>query len=96
MFGPDILVSVIWEQGKTSKRLYLPGGETWIDAWQKDKEYTGEDYVEVKTPIYKIPVFIRKGASVNLPDLNELYSESLELAQQKKDISILEAKEEWR
>jgi len=46
LFGPDILVSAVWKKGVTKHRLYLPKGETWIDAWNK-KEYSGGEYVEV-------------------------------------------------
>lgn len=95
LFGPDILVSAIWDQGKNMHKMYLPAGETWIDAWDSNKEYTGGDYIEVEAPAYKIPLFIRKGSSVDLGDLNELYAESLEMAQQRKDLNLLEAAEGW-
>lgn len=33
LLGPDLLVHIIWERGKTSGRAYLPAGEKWINAW---------------------------------------------------------------
>jgi alpha-D-xyloside xylohydrolase len=96
MFGPDILVSAVWETGKEKHTLYLPSGNEWIDAWDIEKVYSGGEYIEVKTPVYKIPVFIRKGSDIDLGDLNALYSESLKIASEKPDIAELEKKEGWR
>ena len=61
MYGPDILVSAVWEKGTESQSVYLPAGEEWIDAWDTTKTYEGGQTVVIKTPMYKIPIFIRKG-----------------------------------
>lgn len=91
MYGNDILVSAIWEKGKSSHRLYLPKGEKWVDAWSSEKEvYEGGQWIEVETPLHKIPIFIREGSSVNLGDITKLYDESLEIAKVKPDLSALE------
>jgi alpha-glucosidase (family GH31 glycosyl hydrolase) len=95
LFGKDILVSVIWEEGKFGKDVYLPEGKTWIDAWNKN-EYKGGQYIKVKTEPYQIPLFIKKGSSIDLGDLNALYKESLSLAAVKPDMADLEAAEGWR
>lgn len=93
-FGDDLLVSIIWEEGKTKKSLYLPAGEVWIDIWD-NKEYKGGQYIEVDAPDYKTPVFLRKGSNLSLPDLNKLYQESVEKTLIKYNINELEAKENW-
>jgi alpha-D-xyloside xylohydrolase len=95
-FGPDILVSAIWESGKERHRLYLPAGVEWVDAWDRENVLPGGRYVEVEAPAYKIPVFIRKGAGMDLGDLNALYQESLAIAAEKPDLAELERKEGWR
>lgn len=96
LFGPDILVSAVWQSGVKKHKLYLPEGEEWIDAWNKDKTFTGGQYIEVDAPKYKIPVFIRKGSKIVLGDLNALYQESLELASKKHNLAELEKAEGWR
>jgi alpha-glucosidase (family GH31 glycosyl hydrolase) len=96
LFGPDILVSAIWQSGKEKHKLYLPAGEEWKDAWDLGKIYTGGQYIEVDSPTYKIPVFIRKGSKIDLGDLNKLYQESLEIASKKPDLAELEKAEGWR
>jgi alpha-glucosidase (family GH31 glycosyl hydrolase) len=96
MFGPDILVSAIWQSGVSEQRVWLPAGETWIDAWSPEgKEYAGGTYLTVDAPLHKIPLFIRKGSEINLGNLEELYGESLELASEKPDIAALEKAEKW-
>jgi alpha-glucosidase (family GH31 glycosyl hydrolase) len=90
--GDDLLISVVWENGKIQQNVYLPAGETWIDLWTK-KEYKGGTYVEAEAPVYQIPVFLRKGSQLVLPDFNELYRESVEKTAVQYKMSDLEAKE---
>ena len=96
MYGPDILVSAIWQKNKTSHECYLPEGATWVDAWNPQKEYKGGQTIEVSTPVYKIPVFVKKNAAENIQaevgvrSLQELYKESLKIAKQEPDIKRLE------
>jgi len=94
-FGPDILVSAVWKPDVKEHKLYLPSGETWIDAWTH-KEYQGGKYITVDVPLYKTPFFIRKGADIQLPDLNKLYRESLDIAKVKPSMAELESKESWK
>ncbi|MFB6341055.1 TIM-barrel domain-containing protein [Saccharicrinis sp. FJH62] len=96
MFGPDILVSAIWQNKDVEHKLYLPAGETWVDAWNTGKEYKGGSYITVQAPLHKIPFFIRKGSTIELGDLNALYEESLTIASKKPDLKALEAAEGWK
>lgn len=96
MFGPDILVSAVWRSDTTGHRLYLPSGETWIDAWDPGKEYEGGNYISVEVPLYKIPVFIKKGSEISLGNLEDLYAKSLKIASEKPDLTLLEKGEGWR
>ena len=90
MYGPDILVSAVWEKGKTQHSLYLPAGEKWIDAWDKKKIYTGGQTITVDAPVYKMPIFIRQGCTIKLGDLNAIYDESLKIAAQKPDLEKIQ------
>ncbi len=91
LYGDDILVSAIWRKQKESHELYLPAGQKWKSAWTGEI-YDGGQNVEVDTPMYKIPVFVKKNSALILPDLEKLYKESLQLASQKPDLSKLEEK----
>ena len=94
--GNDILVSAVWRSGVTKHKLYLPAGEEWIDAWDTSNIIEGGKYIEVDAPVYKIPVFIRKGSNINLGDLNKLYEGSMKIVSQKPDLEKLEKEEGWR
>jgi len=94
-YGPDILVSAIWQKGTQKHSLYLPSGKIWVDAWQPSHEFEGGQKIEVETPLHKIPIFIRKGSLIELGDLNALYQESLEIAKIKPNLKELESKENF-
>ena len=90
MYGPDLLVSAIWEEGVSEHTLYLPAGETWVDAWNPHKEYAGGGSITVSAPLHKIPLFIRKGSDIRLGNLQALYEESLEIAKHRPDLAQLQ------
>ena len=92
LYGSDILVSNIWEKGTSSHSLYLPAGQKWVDAWNKTKVYEGGQTITVETPIYKIPIFIKEGSSIDLGDLNALFSESKAIAEKVPDIKLSKEK----
>lgn len=60
MFGPDLLVSPVMEAGVDSRRIYLPAGTRWTDAYTK-QVYEGGQWVTVPAPIDIIPVMVREG-----------------------------------
>ena len=60
MFGPDMLVAPVMEPGVTQRRIYLPAGETWKDAYT-GQVYEGGQAVTVPAPIDVIPVMLRGG-----------------------------------
>ncbi len=65
LFGPDILVAPVTEAGQRSRKVYLPTGADWVDAWTGAK-FNGGTTVEADAPIDRIPLFVRKGAAVKL------------------------------
>lgn len=91
LYGPDLLVSPIWEKGKRVQEIYLPAGRQWRDAWNPDKVYAGGQTVTVKAELHQIPLFIRVGSGVKLGNLNQEYTESVTIAQKKPDLKALEA-----
>ena len=92
-YGNDILVGVLWQEGQQQLDMYLPEGN-WKDAWT-GKEYQGPVNVPVDCPMYKSPIFVRQGSSVDLGDLNALYQESFQIASKKPDLMALQ-KEEFK
>jgi len=62
LFGENILVSPVLEQGKNIKAVYLPEGD-WIDYWTKE-EYKGGGYILKYAPLDLCPMFIKKGSII--------------------------------
>ena len=58
MFGPDILVAPVMEEGVSERTVYLPKGEVWTESYT-GKKYEGGQVVTAAAPIDIIPVFIR-------------------------------------
>lgn len=65
MFGPDILVAPVLSRGEKEKKVYLPEGSNWTDAWT-GKKYEGGSTATVETPLNQIPLFTRNGYELKL------------------------------
>jgi alpha-D-xyloside xylohydrolase len=63
MFGPDLLVAPVAEIGARSRRVYLPAGVTWRNAWT-GTSVAGGDWVEAAAPLNRIPLFLRGNAQL--------------------------------
>jgi len=91
LYGPDLLVSPVWEKDKRIQEVYLPAGFTWRSAWQPDKVYKGGRTIKVKADLHQMPIFIREGSGMDLGDLNKEWQESVTIAAQKPDLKELES-----
>jgi alpha-D-xyloside xylohydrolase len=65
LFGPDILVAPVVEQGARARPVYLPLGAAWYDAWTGEPYRSGET-LPVAAPLDRIPVFVRDTALLPL------------------------------
>jgi alpha-glucosidase len=59
LLGKDLLVSPVYEEGKTTWKVYLPKDE-WVHLWS-GKEFNGGE-VEIEAPLGCPPVFYRKNS----------------------------------
>ena len=91
MYGPDIVVSPIWEKGVRKQQVYLPKGSRWRDAWNPDTIYKGGTVVTVDAAAYQLPIFVRVGSPLFLGDLNHEWRESLTIARTRPNLKKLEA-----
>ncbi len=63
LFGPDIVAAPVASYRTRSRRVYLPAGASWVDAWT-GRAATGGQWLDVEAPLERIPVYVRKGAKV--------------------------------
>jgi alpha-D-xyloside xylohydrolase len=61
MFGPDLLVSPVTQEGATSRSVYLPASPSWYDFWTGEKT-SGGQRIEASAPLDRIPVYVRAGS----------------------------------
>ncbi len=64
LFGPEILVAPVYEEGARERTVYLPPG-VWIDFWT-DTPYPGPSTQVVPAPLEILPLFVRQGALIPL------------------------------
>jgi len=63
MLGSDVLVAPIVNEGARERRVYLPSGARWLDAWTG--EAVGEHgWITAPAPLDRIPVYLRDGGEL--------------------------------
>ena len=60
LFGSDLIVAPIMEEGVTERKVYLPKGTRWKDAYTK-MCYEGGSWIVTPAPLDIIPIMIREG-----------------------------------
>jgi alpha-glucosidase len=62
LYGPDLLVAPVWQEGKTEWSTYLPEGADWVHVWS-GRTHPGGQETTVETPFGWPPVFSRAGST---------------------------------
>jgi alpha-D-xyloside xylohydrolase len=89
MYGPDLLVSPVWEKGVREQQVYLPARSRWRDVWT-GMVYEGGKTATVAAEPHQLPLFVREGSGLELGDLETEWEESLEIASVRPDLAALE------
>jgi alpha-glucosidase len=74
MFGSDILVAPVLEEGENTRSVQLPSG-TWYDYWSSAK-FPGKSRITVEAPVGRLPFFIRAGAVIPTEPLSQYIGET--------------------
>src|SRR5262249_54379098 len=69
LWGRDLLVAPIVEQGARLRRLYLPAG-SWYDCWT-NKKISGGRWLERSVDLGTLPLYVRAGAIVPLDPVRQ-------------------------
>lgn len=67
MWGSEVLVAPVLQQGAVKRNVYLPAG-TWIDWNDPSVDYSGQREISYKAPLDVMPLFIRNGAFIPQAD----------------------------
>jgi alpha-glucosidase (family GH31 glycosyl hydrolase) len=62
LLGNSIMVCPVTQKGAATRVVYLPKGK-WTDYWT-GKVYEGRKYLNVVTPLDKMPIFIKEGSII--------------------------------
>lgn len=76
LWGRDILVAPVVEQGATSRRLYLPRGR-WFDFWT-DEPVEGGCELERPVNLETMPLYVRAGAILPLGPIKQYAGERVD------------------
>ena len=68
LFGRDVLVANVLEEGAKTRTVYLPAGCKWYDWNDKFRCYEGGQTIEVPVTMATIPMFVREGAVIAMAD----------------------------
>ncbi len=68
LFGRDILVANVLEEGQTLKKVYLPQGTKWYALTDDLREYEGGQTIEIPVDIKSVPLFLRQGGIIPVAD----------------------------
>jgi len=96
LYGPDLLVSPIWQRNQRTQEVYLPSGSQWRDAWNPEKIYAGGQTIIVNADLHQMPIFVRVSSNVELGDLPREWSDAVAAANTRPDLRRLDAEvREW-
>jgi alpha-glucosidase/alpha-D-xyloside xylohydrolase len=73
LWGRDILVAPVFEQGVKSRKVYLPKG-TWYDFWTNEPVDGGRE-VTKPVDLETIPIYVRAGAVLPLGPVKQFVEE---------------------
>lgn len=74
LFGRDLLIAPVVEQGAISRTLYLPRG-TWYDFWTHEKHEGGRE-ISRNVDLGTIPLYVRAGSVLPMGPLKQYTAEA--------------------
>jgi alpha-glucosidase/alpha-D-xyloside xylohydrolase len=76
LWGRDVLVAPVVEQGATTRKLYLPRG-SWYDFWTNERLEGGREIARA-VDLETTPLYVRAGAIVPMGPVKQYTAEKVE------------------
>src|SRR5215469_3748007 len=76
LWGPNVLVAPVLEQGATSRRVYLPKGD-WFDFWT-DERIEGGREITRPVDLETIPLYLRAGSILALGPVKQYVDQEVD------------------
>lgn len=70
MFGADLLAAPVLDADITTRKVYLPAGVHWKDAWT-GQIHEGGQWLDVEAPLDRIPLFLKGDADLPIREGND-------------------------
>jgi alpha-glucosidase len=70
MFGDNLMAAPVVQEGQTSRQVYLPAGETWVDYWT-GKEYKGGQTIARKADLGTMPLYVKKNTITPMREVQQ-------------------------
>jgi alpha-glucosidase/alpha-D-xyloside xylohydrolase len=77
LWGRDVLVAPVVEQGAASRRVYLPRGDRWYDFWTGELHEGGREIVR-QVDLETLPLFVRAGAIIPMDPVRQFTSQAVD------------------
>src|SRR5208282_4077479 len=75
LWGRNILVAPVVEQGTTSRRVYLPRGD-WYDFWTSERVH-GDAEIQRAVDLETMPLYVRAGTILPLGPVKQYVAEKV-------------------
>ncbi len=67
LWGPEVLVAPVMQQGAVERKVTFPQGQ-WVDYANPSKVYTGGSTITYPAPLEMLPIFVKAGAFIPMAD----------------------------
>ena len=68
LWGRDVLIAPVMQQGATTRRVYFPDGSDWTDLNDPLRIYSGNTAETVNAPLDVLPMYVRAGSFIPTAD----------------------------
>ena len=63
MFGDSLMIAPVVHQGATSRSVYLPAGEKWVDYWTGEK-FEGGQTIPRQADLGTLPIYVKQDSII--------------------------------